>query len=83
MKALSLPSTWPGLMRPMPVSITREIEWVDAMQCTPDAEELVLLAEPNGDVFFGWWDGERWVDGANVHPIIVTHWAALPTGPQA
>jgi len=60
------------------------IEWVPASERMPDADESVLIYEPdaNDAVAEGWFDGDRWRDHLGTDDMRVTHWCAMPNGPS-
>lgn len=63
--------------------------WLQAGLVKPDDAQSVLVAVPDSEdetVWVGWYDSEadawRCATSANVLRKTVTHWAALPGGPQ-
>lgn len=76
------------MSRPMaemvtPAAMAELIEWHDATEVLPDADEAVLII-PGGDVeaWLGYLDGDKWRDVSAMPVDRVIYWASLPQGPQ-
>ena len=69
--------------------LTEQINWIPVTERLPDEDETVLIYAPTSiePVWLGFMSGasERWydVDGYNLTPRTVTHWAEMPKGPRA
>lgn len=61
------------------------ITWTDAKERQPQLDSTVLMHCPRSadPVWLGYWDGYVWhdVDGADLGPKAVRHWAELPSAP--
>jgi len=69
-------------------AMTEQIDWIATAASLPDADETVLIFRPHGDepVWLGYYSDDVWRtdDGWPVDVAVdpVTHWAAMPDGPQ-
>lgn len=66
-----------------PVAMAELIEWHDATEVLPDADETVLIIM-GGDVeaWVGYLDGDQWRDDSAFPVDRVIYWASLPQGPR-
>lgn len=66
----------------MSVSVT----WIPVEESLPDSDTTVMIHCPISDdpVWIGYHDGQAWrdVDGGELGPDFVDHWADLPEPPQ-
>lgn len=64
--------------------LIEQVKWIPVVEQLPDSDTTVMLfdATASEPVWLGYFDGERWryVDGI---PSFPTHWAEIPSGPQA
>lgn len=60
-----------------------EIEWKRTADELPDADETLLIADIDGDVWVGWLDGDQWRDTIGMPIATPIWWSEMPEAPGA
>lgn len=68
---------------PCPCCRGESLRWEDVTKSWPDAQIEVIVANADGDVFSGVFDGETWwTDGGMSCVDGITHWSNYPKHPK-